>query len=294
MPRPLVILPDPPAPPTAIGLIAGAGRLPIIVAEGLREIGHRIHGIGLANMYEPELPGLCDSFHEVGLFRVGGWGRALARRNVRHAIMVGKVDKAKLMHDPLRMVRHVPDMRTLIAWHQKLRHDRRSYAVLGAIADELERSGVQLLDSTTSIPKELADAGVMTSKQPTAGQQADIDFVWPQLVDLLRLDIGQAVAVRERDIIAVEAVEGTDRMIERAGQLCRAKGWTLCKGARCGHDRRSDVPTIGVTTIERMHDAGAGCLALAAGDVIMIDKDEVIAEADRRGIAIVGVPVGVA
>ena len=294
MPNPLVILPDPPSPPTAIGLIAGAGRLPIIVAEGLRDIGHRIHGIGLAHMYEPELPEMCDSFHEVGLFRVGGWGRALSRRNVRHAIMVGKVDKAKLMHDPLRMMRHVPDLRTMIAWHRKLRHDRRSYAVLGAIADELERSGVQLLDSTTSIPKELADAGVMTKRQPSAGQQADIDFVWPQLVDLLRLDIGQAVAVRERDIIAVEAVEGTDRMIERAGGLCRAKGWTLCKGARCGHDRRSDVPTIGVTTIERLHDAGAGCLALAAGDVIMIDKDEVIAEADRRGIAIVGVPVGAA
>lgn len=294
MPRPLVILPDPPAPPTAIGLIAGAGRLPIIVAEGLREIGHRIHGIGLANMYEADLPQLCDSFHEVGLFRVGGWGRALARRNVRHAIMVGKVDKAKLMHDPLRMVRNVPDVPTLLAWHRKLRHDRRSYAVLGAIADELERSGVQLLDSTTSIPKELADAGVMTKRQPTSGQQADVDFVWPQLVDLLRLDIGQAVAVRERDIIAVEAVEGTDRMIERAGALCKAKGWTLCKGARCGHDRRSDVPTIGVTTIERMHDAGAGCLALAAGDVIMIDKEDVIAEADRRGIAIMGVPVGLA
>lgn len=294
MPRPLVILPDPPTPPTAIGLIAGAGRLPIIVAEGLREIGHRIHGIGLANMYESELPKLCDSFHEVGLFRVGGWGRALARRNVRHAIMVGKVDKAKLMHDPLRMVRNVPDVPTLLAWHRKLRHDRRSYAVLGAIADELERCGVQLLDSTTSIPRELADAGVMTGRQPTSSQQADVDFVWPQLVDLLRLDIGQAVAVRERDIIAVEAVEGTDRMIERAGALCKAKGWTLCKGARCGHDRRSDVPTIGVTTIERMHDAGAGCLALAAGDVIMIDKEDVIAEADRRGIAIVGVPVGAA
>ena len=150
LPNPLVILPDPPSPPTAIGLIAGAGRLPIIVAEGLRDIGHRIHGIGLAHMYEPELPEMCDSFHEVGLFRVGGWGRALSRRNVRHAIMVGKVDKAKLMHDPLRMMRHVPDLRTMIAWHRKLRHDRRSYAVLGAIADELERSGVQLLETMSA------------------------------------------------------------------------------------------------------------------------------------------------
>lgn len=291
MPRPLTILPDPPPPPTAIGLIAGGGRLPIIVAEGLRDRGHPVHGLGLARQYEPELPKVCTTFRDVGLFRLGSWSRALLRLEVRHAIMVGKVDKA-LMHDPWRIVRNVPDWRTAIAWYRHLRHDRRSHAVLAAVAEELDRCGVQLLDSTIPIQDELSTAGVMTRRQPTPEQRADVEFVWPLLSQTLRLDIGQAIAVRERDVIAVEAVEGTDRMIERAGQICKASGWTLCKGARAGHDRRSDVPAVGANTIHLMHKHGGRCLALAAGDVIMIEKQKVLDLADELGVAVIGVPVG--
>jgi len=272
-------------------LIAGGGRLPIVIAQALRASGHPVHGLGLADQYSHELPSLCSTFRDVGVLRVGTWGKILSRLGVHHAIMVGKVDKAKLMHDPWRVFRHVPDVRTIVSWYRHLRKDRRSHAVLSLIADELDRCGVTLLDSTAPIPDSLAEAGVMTRRRPSNEQQADIDFAWPLLAQTLRLDIGQALAVRERDVIAVEAVEGTDRLIERAGQLCRAKGWTICKGARSGHDRRSDVPTIGPQTIENLHAAGAGCLAIAAGDVIMINKAEVIDLADARGISIVGVPV---
>ncbi len=285
------VLPDPPPPPTAIGLIAGGGDLPLLIATGLRRAGHRVHGLGLADQYEPGLPPLCDSFRDVGLLRVGSWGRTLAKLGVRHAIMVGRVDKAKLMHDPWRAFRHVPDWRMVVMWFKHCRHDRRSHAVLTAIADELDRCGVQLLDSTSPIPDHMAHAGVLTRKQPTSQQRADIDFVWPMLTELLRLDIGQALAVRDLDVITVEAVEGTDRMIERAGQLCRARGWTLCKGSRVGHDRRADVPTVGVNTIRNMHENGGGCLALAAGDVIMLDKQRMINEADHLGISIIGIPM---
>jgi DUF1009 family protein len=286
----LTILPDPPPPPTTIGLIAGGGRLPIIIAHSLRENGHRIHCLGLSRQYEEELPPLCDQFQEVGVLRVGSWGKLLSKAGVHHAIMVGKVDKAKLMHDPLRIIRNLPDWRTIHAWYKHLRHDRRSHTILNAIAEELDRCGVALLDSTAPITNELATPGVMTKRQPSPEQRADYEWAWPLLMQTLRMDIGQAIAVRERDVIAVEAVEGTDRMIQRAGQLCRAKGWTLCKGARAGHDRRSDVPTIGVKTIENLHAAGGGCLALAAGDCIMIDKATVVDLADRLGISIVGVP----
>ncbi len=296
LPRPITILPDPPPPPTAIGLIAGGGRLPIIVAQGLREAGHPVHGLGLSRQYDHELPALCSSFREVGLMRIGSWARAFSRLGVRHAIMVGKVDKAKLMHDPLRMIHNIPDLRTVMAWYRLSRgvlaKDKRSHAVLAAIADELDRSGVQLIDSTVPIPDQLATPGVMTARQPTAEQRADIEFVWPLLGEVLRLDIGQAIAVREMDVIAVEAVEGTDRMIERVGQICRTTGWTLVKGARAGHDRRSDVPTVGVNTITNMHACGGRCLALAAGDVIMVDKPSMIELADRLGVAIVGVTPG--
>jgi DUF1009 family protein len=288
----LTILPDPPPPPTAVGLIAGGGRLPIIVAQGLRRHGHPVHGLGLSGQYEKELPDLCDTFRQVGVLRVGSWGKHLNRRGVRHAIMVGKVDKANLMHNPARFVHNIPDLKTVVAWYKHLRHDRRSHAVLRAVAEELDRSGVQLLDSTTPIAEELATAGVMTRRKPSEEQQADVDFAWPILSQLLSLDVGQAISVRERDVIAVEAVEGTDRMIERAGGICRRPGWTLCKGARAGHDRRADVPTIGPRTIENLHRAGGRCLALAAGDVIMIDKEESLELADKLGIAVIGVPVG--
>mgnify|MGYP000405347788 CR=1 FL=1 len=287
---PLTILADPPPPPTAIGLIAGGGGLPLLIARSLRSAGHPVHGLGLANQFDLELPSLCSTFREVGLLRVGSWGRILSRLGVHHAIMVGKVDKAKLMHDPWRVVKNIPDLRAIGAWYKHLRRDRRSNAVLNAVADELDRCGVTLLDYTSPIPDELAHAGVMTRRQPTVDQRADIDFVWPLLAQTLRLDIGQAIAVRERDVIAVEAVEGTDRMIERVGKLCRSKGWTLVKGARAGHDRRADVPTVGVNTLRNLHAHGAGCIALAAGDVIMLDKPDMIELADKLGIAIVGVP----
>jgi len=281
--------PLPPAAPTPIGLIAGGGRLPIVIARSLVQAGHPVHGLGLADQFEPELPGLCTTFREVGLLRIGSWARAFARVSVRHAIMVGKVDKAKIMHDPWRLFRHLPDARAMFVWYKHLRHDRRSAALLAAVADELGRRGVTLLDSTAPIPQEMATLGVMTQRQPTPLQRTDIDFAWPLLTQTLRLDIGQALAVRERDIIAVEAAEGTDRMIERAGNICRTKGWTLCKGARAGHDRRADVPTVGMGTLRNLAASGASCLALAAGDVIMLDKPEMIRLADQLGIAVVGV-----
>src|SRR5690606_24181217 len=139
------------------------------------------------------------------------------------------------------------------------------------------------------IPDHLASLGVMTDRHPTARQRADIELGWPLLVEMLRLDIGQSMAVREGDVIAVEAVEGTDRMIERAGQLRASGGWTLLKAARVGHDRRSDVPTIGPDTIHNLHRAGGRCIAVAADDVIIIDKPETIRLADKLGVAIVGI-----
>ena len=100
--------------------------------------------------------------------------------------------------------------------------------------------------------------------------------------------------MREGDVVAVEAVEGTDRMIERVGELCRSGGWTLLKGARAGHDRRADVPTVGPDTIELMHKKGGRCLVLAAGDVIIIDRPKTVALADRLGVAMVGIgPEGI-
>ena len=270
-----------------LGLIAGHGRLPILVARGMKAAGATVVGVGLRGQFDDELPGVCDRFDAAGLARPGRWIRLLKRRGVCEAVMVGGVAKTR-MHDPLRLLRYVPDWRAAVLWYKHLRHDRRNAALLAALADELARSGITVIDSTTYIPDHLATEGVMTSTQPSAQQRADIDFAWPLLTQAVELDIGQAMAVRERDVIAVEATEGTAAMIARAGELCRAKGWTMLKTAKADHDMRADVPSIGLETIQQMKAAGGGCLALGAGRVILIDKPQVIEAAERAGIVIVG------
>ncbi len=282
----IVEIPPAPAP---IGLIAGQGLLPMLVADGIRASGRPVHAVGLAGQYDADLPDKCDRFRQVALLRIGSWGRRLRQMGVTHAVMVGRVDKAGTMHDPLRLIRNIPDWRAIVIWYGRLRHDRRSPALLAVVANELARTGVILIDSTLPIPDQLASVGVMTRRSPTADEQADIDFGWPVLRELLKLGIGQAIAVRERDVIAVEAVEGTDRMIVRTGELCSRSGWMLLKGAAQDHDRRADVPTIGEQTIRGMHSAGGRCMALGAGDVIMVDKNRTIEVANELGVAIVGI-----
>lgn len=271
-----------------IGLIAGQGALPVIVAQGMRAAGRRVSCIGLADQYVPELPALCDDFAEAGVVQLGKWLRLARKFGVREAVMVGRVSKAR-MHDPMRLFRQLPDWRAFNLWYRKLRHDRRSATLLTVLAEDLAKEGLVLIDSTTFIPDHMASEGAMTRRAPTAEQQSDIAFGWTLLKQVGALDIGQSIAVREKDVIAVEAVEGTDRMIERAGELCRKKGWTLLKTARPGHDMRADVPTIGVSTIERMHAAGGGCIGIGVGRVILVDRPAVLAAADRLGIAVVGV-----
>lgn len=287
MPGAPVILPDSPPPPEPLGLIAAGGRLPVVVAEGMRRSGHPVHAVGFRGFYPPELPALCARFTEVGALRLGAWGRSLRRAGVRYAVMVGRVDKS-LMHDWRVLLRLAPDLR-MLRMYLRTRGDRRSHAMLAAIAAELEHDGIHLLDSTAHIGDQMAELGAMTTRRATPAESSDIEFGWPLLQEMLRLDIGQAIGVRDRDVIAVEAIEGTDRMIERAGVLARGKPWTLLKGARAGHDRRSDVPTIGPDTIRNLHAAGGRCLAVAAGDVIMVDKTDTLALAERLGVAVVGV-----
>lgn len=275
-----------------LGIIAGEGQLPVLIARGMKDAGYRVCCIGLRGHFDPQLPALCDSFHTAGIARMSRWIRLLKRSGVHEAVMVGRVSKAR-MHDPWKLIKHfsnlIPDMRVLRLWYRHLRHDRRNAVLLAAVADELGRSGITLIDTTMHIPDQLATPGVMGRVQPTAQQQADITFGWPLISQAVELDIGQSMAVRDRDVIAVEAVEGTDAMIDRAGHLCKARGWTLLKTAKREHDMRADVPVIGVETIQRMAKAGGRCIALGAGRVILIDKPAVLAAADAAGVAVVGV-----
>ncbi len=271
-----------------IGMIAGNGILPILVARGARAAGYRVCCVGLSKQFRAELPSECDSFKKVGLAKIGSWVRQLKKWDVEDAVMVGGVGK-QVMHDPLRLFRIMPDAKGLLLWYRTLRHDRRDATVLSAIADELARSGVTLIDSTTHIKEHLAGPETLGNVQPSTQQQSDIAFGWPLLTKTAGLHIGQSMAVREGDVIAVEAIEGTAALIERAGSLCKRKGWTLIKTAADDHDMRADVPSIGVDTIHQCADAGCGCIAVGSGRVILLDAPEVIQAADAASIALVGV-----
>ena len=271
-----------------MGLIAGGGRLPLLQAQGMREAGYRVACVGLHGQYDPALREHCDEFVESGVLNLGRWCRQLNKRGADQAVTVGNVEKSQFLYNPMQWFMHVPHWRVAKLYLWELRHDRRSQAMLAGVARELKKGGLELIDTTRFIPDHLADEGQLTTKQPSSAQQRDIDFVWPILMRMNDLDIGQAVSVKDADVIAVEAMEGTDAMIHRSGELCHKPGWVLAKGAPQNKDPRFDVPTIGVQTIENLAKAGAGCLVVAAGRVILLDKPAVLAAADKHGIAVVG------
>lgn len=271
-----------------LGLIAGQGRLPFLVAEGAKQAGLKVICVGLAGDVKPELARCVDVFFRVPLARPGHWIRKLRRHNVTRTIMVGRVAKERIFTQ-WRILRYLPDWRALRIWYWRLRgKDKKSDAVLGAIADELATGGIVLENSIMYCKEHLATAGVMTGTQPPCSVKADIEFGWQIVKKLGELDIGQAVTVKERQVIAIEAIEGTAEMIKRTGQLCQSGGWTLIKASKPNQDFRFDVPCVGSETIEGMAENGGKCLVVEANKTVVIDKPETIRRADELGIAIVG------
>jgi DUF1009 family protein len=270
-----------------IGLIAGAGRMPMLVADGILAKGHRLAVVGLKGFASPHLAGLADAFTWAGVLRMGGWIRFLRAQGASKAVMIGSVRKGD-MYLPFRILRYLPDARAFRIWYGRLRKDKRDEAALLAAADELAGEGIELISSVEYCMDQLADEGVMTKTSPTRDALLDIEFGWPIVRDCARLDIGQALAVKERDIIAVEAIEGTDAMIRRAGQLCKNGGWSLLKVARPNQDMRFDVPTIGPETIRNLAENQCICVVVESQKTLIADKSATLALADKLHIAVVG------
>jgi DUF1009 family protein len=277
---------SPSDPPNRLGLIAGAGRFPALVLEGAKRAGCYVAVIGLRGLADPDLAKQADDFRWSGLVRLGGWIRTLRRLDANHVILAGSVRKQD-MYSRWRLVKLIPDLTSLRLWFFRL-EDKRNDAVLSAVADEFARHGIIMDDCIRYTPEQMAPAGVLTHKQPTPAQSADIAFGWSIAKQMGELDIGQSIAVKETEVIAVEAIEGTDRMIERAGALCPRGGWTLIKVAKPNQDMRFDVPTVGPDTITNLDQHGATMLVIEAGRTFIVDRDEMLRLADQRGIVVVG------
>ena len=201
-------------------------------------------------------------------------------------ILAGSVCKTD-MYGRFRLLRLLPDLTSIRLWFFQI-EDKRNDTVLSAVADEFARHGIIMQDCIEYSADDMAPVGVLTQRQPTGGQRKDLEFGWSIVKEMGRLDIGQSIAVKETEVIAVEAIEGTDRMIERAGDLCRAGGWSLIKVAKPDQDMRFDVPTVGPETIARLKTNRAGMLVVEAGKTLIVEREAMLREADRAGIVVVG------
>jgi len=269
-----------------LGLLAGAGRYPVVLAAKSKQLGLSLVCVGIRDMASPELPSLAQHHYWCRVGRLGQMIRCFIRHGVRDFVMAGKIQKTEVLHRRWRVLYTWPDWRILRMFYLRLR-DQRDDSILLSIVDEFASDGIRCRSALEICPELLMRPGVLTRRPPTSAEAKDIEFGWIMAKEMGRLDIGQSVAVRDRSVLAVEAIEGTDRAIERAGQLCPRGGFTIVKVAKPQQDMRFDVPTIGVTTVETIRRAGGCALAIEAERTIVLDVVETVALADRYGITIV-------
>jgi DUF1009 family protein len=275
-----------------IGLLAGWGRFPIAFAHKARKVGLPVVCVGIRGEASGELAALVQRFYWTRPTQLGRMIRSFKREGVEQVVMAGKVHKANLLHKPWKLVTLLPDWRTICWWYFRKRRDNRDDTLLLSVIDEFGRDGLCFESALKLCPELLVKAGLLTRRPPSSREARDIAFGWELAKEMGRLDVGQSVAVKERAVLAVEAIEGTDRAILRAGELCRAGGFVVVKTAKPRQDMRFDVPTIGCNTVESLYRAGGRVLAIEAGKTIMLDPEDTLALADRYGITIIALEEG--
>ncbi|MEN0110813.1 MAG: UDP-2,3-diacylglucosamine diphosphatase LpxI [Planctomycetota bacterium] len=277
-------------PHEPVGVVAAWGELPVAVARAMRASGHPVVCLGVRHHAEPdELRRVADHFHPIGAAQIGTAARLLRRHGVRRATLAGKFHKVDI-YRPGAWWRYLPDATTAIAFYRHFvspTGDRRDDTLLGAIVQAFAERGVTMEPATDFAPELLAAEGPIAGTPLTAGQRADVDLGWGLARAMGGLDVGQTVCVHRGAAIAIEAIEGTDRCIQRAGELCATGGFTVVKVAKPQQDMRFDVPTVGVRTLRTIAAAGGRALAIEAGQTIVLDGPEFAAEARRLRVSVV-------
>lgn len=274
------------------GLIAGNGKFPFMVAAGARNAGASLSVVAIREETDPALEREVDSLTWVGIGQLGKMIRYFKAEGVEQAIMAGQVKHVQIFS------RAVPDARMLKMLLKLPR--RNTTSLIGAVAAELASEGIDLIDSTFFLQDYLPQPGNLTQRKPNAAEKADIEYGLEIANEMARLDLGQTIVVRGKACVAIEAMEGTDETIKRAGELLRGNNrqrrlrlssgaLTVLKLSKPDQDMRFDVPVIGLPTIEAMLEASATCLCVSAGKTLMFDRQELIALANKNKLAIVAV-----
>ncbi len=262
-----------------MGLIAGNGELPLLVAAQMRARGHRVVGVAHRGVSREDLESRVDSFHWVEVGELGKIIAILKQEEVRRAVFMGGVPKTHFFSHAR------PDERAIrVLLRLK---DKKDDALLRGIAEELESEGIRVVSSSPFLKESLADRGCWTIRKPSEREEKDLAFGWKMAKKVGRLDFGQCIVVKEQMVLAVEAMEGTDETIRRGGRLGRGDVMVL-KVCKPGQDRRMDLPVIGLKTLESLEEAGATALVVEAGKTIVVDKKQVIERANQKGICLIG------
>lgn len=272
------------APPRVVGLLCGSGLLPLRVAASLARAGARVVAVGIEGEADREIERVAAEVHWTGLAKLGAWVRILRAAGAAEMLMCGAIRKGRMFGSKAALL---PDWRSLKLWYGRIA-TRQDHTILAAVADEFEKEGIRVRTVPDCCPDLLAPAGCITRRRPTKAQWRDIRFAWPIAKQVAALQIGQCIVVKDRAVIAVEGIDGTDATLARGGTLA-GKGAVAVKVPRERHDERFDIPSIGPGTVETLRKAGIGALAIEAGRTIVLDRDEVARRADRAGLCIVAV-----
>jgi len=277
--------------PTRVGLIAGGGRYPVYLAEALKQQGIGVYCLEIIGDAPTGLQTLCDEWSSLGLGRLQTAFRFFRKHNLVYGTMAGEINR-KLLLDPMLFWKQLPDWYTLKTFAPMFltrRKDCNTDTLLGTVVHAFAQNGFQLLPATDLIPELLMKRQKLTRRGPNAAEWQDVCFAWNLAKELGRLNIGQCVCASGQAVLAVEAIEGTDACIRRAGSLCQGKGFSVVKVAKPGQDMRFHVPTFGLLTIQAMYESGARVLAIEADKTIFIDRQDVVDFANRHNLCVISI-----
>lgn len=261
------------------GLIAGNGRFPFLVIDGAKRQGVELSVVAIKEETDPAIESETSEVTWVGIGQLGKMLSTFKKSGVTKAVMAGQVKHVQIFSGS------IPDVRMVkMLWNLPRRN---TDALIGGVADELAKEGIELIDSTHFIKDQLATDGILTKRKPSDEEIQNINYGLHIAHEIARLDLGQTIVVRAKACVAIEAMEGTDATIGRAGELANGK-LTVVKVAKPHQDMRFDVPVVGVPTVEAMIGAGATCLSVTSGKTLIFDREEMLALADKHKIAIVG------
>lgn len=262
-----------------LGLLSGIGHLPVDVAQSAKAMGYRVVAIGVVPGVDQELAASVDAYYDIHIGKLGKIVDTLKKNNVSKVTMIGKVTKEILYSEGAI----IPDFRAIKLLASL--PDRKDDTIMSAIVKELENEKMQVMDQTLLIQSLLPAPGVLSKRKPTAEELEDIDFGFQVAKEIGRLDIGQTVVVKNKAVMAVEAIEGTDACILRGGTL--GKGVIVAKTAKPAQDNRFDMPSVGTKTIESMIAAGAAGIVMEAGRTLLVERERTLALADEHNMFVV-------